>query len=183
MREMWVGRWRGACWISIFAFCLGCNIHVVQSRDEFVSAVRSGQGPTEICEFVVDKPMPRILALLRDRSDTCVELTVRRSGVAGGVRSTRCKSTSLRGPWVRTSTPRVGFTWWRRISRRVRPGTPGSQSTAPPWETRSSWKRSNNGFAASRRNVRSWSKTAGSIPRNAQKADPGAGVSGPKPAS
>lgn len=84
MRGMRVGRWYAVCSTSILALCLGCNIHVVQSREEFVSAVRQGRGPTEVCELTVDKPMRRIVALLRDRSDACVAVTVRRSGVAGG---------------------------------------------------------------------------------------------------
>ena len=57
---------------------------VPQSRAEFVKAVSDGRGATTTETFTVDQGLDDIYRLLTKKSSACLDVTVKRSGWAGG---------------------------------------------------------------------------------------------------
>jgi len=58
-------------------------IDVPQNRQEFVEAVAAGAGATKMEQFVVDKGLAEIYAVLEARVSSCLDVEVRRSSYVG----------------------------------------------------------------------------------------------------
>jgi hypothetical protein len=71
--------------LSLVAFAPAAAIWVPQTRQEFVQAVTDGKGATAMETIRSDQPFRRVVALLQEKVNTCLDVKVQRTAYVGYV--------------------------------------------------------------------------------------------------